>query len=397
MSDDGLFWWAVVWGRRVVTLALLTVVAVAVVGASAFALWTLVDVRPPNEEEPRGVTPTTKEDTTVAPPAGTTQPSGGADRTITDAAGVVVGYETEGLENPDRYRETVRRAVEHWGNTTRAGGDRLQLMFDPSAADPDVVVHVQENVTCEGDPEAVGCVPASAGAQALTANATVEVRLEPRPNDRLTYWTAVHELGNVFGVGHCAVPRVSVAGNCSTGPEGDRRPNATDRDSPWTTRPWAASDDGEGAETELRVYIDTSGYTGADRGRAVTQVQRALDYYERTATAEGVGPVQFTRVTDPYRADIRIDVSNATLSCTLPDACRDEVGVTTDGDGALERYAYAHLEISKANPRWIGWQTGRELGYLLGADDPSEMPPAFRDPGAVDTGGDWWTDESETD
>jgi len=397
VSDDGLFEWAVVWGRRVAALALLTGMAAAVVGAGVFAVGTLLDGG--QAENGGGLTggedTTTPQTTTAAerPPDGQDTGSEGVDNETTAATRVVVGVETaDGLRGPGRYQATVTQAVEYWKNNAERAGYDVRPEVNVTAADPDVVVRVKPNVTCEGDTEAVGCAPLVSEPRAL--GDTVEVRLEPRPNDRLTYRIAVHELGHVFGVEHCTEPREFMYMDCPPEARSGERPDAADRDSPWGPRPWTESSEGERG-TEIRVYIDTSGVVPGERGEAATQVQRALDYYERKATAEGVGPVRFTRVTDPYRADIRINFSRETRLCALPDVCSDTFGVSTDADDALEHHSYARIELALNDADLVGWRTGYRLGFLLGADDESELPPVFRNRDAVDPTGEWWTYEED--
>jgi len=396
VSDDGLFEWAVVWGKRVAALALLTGMAAAVVGAGVFAVGTLFDGGSPGggvtagdggDDDPR---PTTTPPTTD----GDTEGSAGTGNETATPTRVVVGVETgSDLRGPDRYRGTVVQAVDFWRENADRAGYGVQPVVNLSAADPDVLVRVTDNVTCEGDPGAVGCAPLLSDTRAFAANETVDVRLEPRPNDRLTYRIAVHELGHVFGVEHCTEPRTFMYMDCPPEARSGQRPDATERDSPWRPTPWSEAD--ETATTEVRVYVDAAGWVPGERGEAVTQVQRALEYYERTATADGVGPVQFTEVEDPYRADVRINFSRETQLCALPDVCSYRRGVSTDADDALERYSYAHVELALENPDLVGWRTGRRLGRLLGAADQSELPPAFRNPDEVDPAGSWWTYDGE--
>lgn len=397
VSDDGLFEWAVVWGKRVAALALLTGMAAAVVGAGVFAVTALLDGQQGGVGS--GVTPggdtTTPSTPTTAPGLADENETGsdGVDNETTAARRVVVGVETAaGLSGPDRYQETVVHAVTYWRENAEQAGYDVRPVVNVSAEDPDVVVRVTPNVTCEGDAEAVGCAPLVSEPRAL--GDTVEMRLEPRPNDRLTYRIAVHELGHVFGVEHCSEPRTFMYMDCPPGARSGERPDATERDSPWGAVPWAESSD-TGSETEIRVYIDTAGAVPGDRDRAVTQVKRALDYYERTATADGVGPVRFTEVNDPYRADVHINFSDETNLCALPRVCSDTFGVSTDDDGALERHSYARIELALNDPALVGWRTGYRLGFLLGADDESELPPVYRNREAVDPTGDWWTYEED--
>ncbi len=394
MSDDGLFEWAVVWGKRVAALALLTGMAAAVVGAGVFAVGTLLDGGSPaggvtGGDDRAMPTTTTTTTTTSEPEEGST----GVDDETTSAVTLTVDVQVaESLRSPTRYRTTVNQAVQYWEENAESAGYNVRPVLNRSAEDPDVVVRVTPEVTCEGDPEAVGCAPLVPEPRALED--TVEVRLEPRPNDRLTHRIAVHELGHVFGVEHCAEPREFMYMDCPPAARSGQRDDAAE-DSPWRQRPWAESELGDESGTELRVYIDTSGWVPGDRGQATTQVQRALDYYERKASADGVGPVRFTEVDDPYGADIRINFSRRTRMCALPELCSDKFGVSTDADDALERYSYARLELALNDPALVGWRAGYRLGFLLGAEDESDLPPVFRNREAVDPSGDWWTYEDD--
>jgi hypothetical protein len=384
VSDDGLLAWATLWGKRLVALSLVAGLAAAAAGGGVLAVGALVDGGDsdtgltgggPGTETPVPPPPTATPTATATP---TESPSTGAENESSDGVTrVVVGVEVADLQRPGRYRATVAEAVDYWRENADLAGYAVEPVVRPDAPDPDVTVRVQPNVTCAGDELAVGCAPQLRTAEDL--GAPTVVRVEPRPNDRLTRQIVTHELGHVFGVGHCGQPRRFMYTDCPPENRTGDRPDADEGDSPWS------------GDT-VRVYVDTEGTTPGPPAVLRVQVQKALEYYEGSF-ADGdtaVPPVELELVEDPYRADVYVHFVERTRTCSLPTVCSDRFGVSTDADDALEHYSYARIELALTDPQVVGWQVGYQLGFILGADGIDDLPPAFREDG-TDTDGDWWT------
>ncbi|WP_137287806.1 zinc metalloprotease [Halorussus salinisoli] len=315
--------------------------------------------------------------------------SGATDRQSGSSVETTAAPRTSPTENPWR-DDTVVVAVENSAsadrNVTRLVAKTLDywethddeyaaysvdFVLKPDAEDPDVVVSFTEAVQCSGHTEAVaGCAPVLNETYRPTPPETVEI--EAGHNDRSTLLTLKHEFGHVLGIRHCHRPLAIMGSNCPGGVDQDR-PDATDRPLAWQS-------------SNLTVYVDSSGVSHPVND----QIDHALTYYERGADGTVPEDLSFTRVDRRSAADVVVRFGDSECGANAP-SCFSYRGRDVDGDGRLEYYVSSTIVLSpEIDRKAVGWHAGYGLGYLLGAEQQSELPPPFVNAGYGERRSDWW-------
>ncbi|MFC7079195.1 matrixin [Halorussus caseinilyticus] len=266
----------------------------------------------------------------------------------------------------------VASALDYWkANDDEYAAYSADFVLRPDAENPDLVVSFTETVRCSGHTEAVaGCAPVLNETYRPQPPETVQI--ETGHNDRSTLLTLEHEFGHVLGIRHCQRPLDIMGSRCPGGVSVDR-PDATDRPLAWRS-------------ANLTVYVDSSGVSHP----VDEQVGHALTYYERGADGTVPEELSFTRVERRSAADVVVRFGDSECGPDSP-SCFSYRGRDVDGDGAVEYFVGSTVTLSPELDREaVGWHVGYGLGYLLGAEGRSELPPPFLDAGYADRRSDWW-------
>ncbi|KAB1188385.1 MULTISPECIES: hypothetical protein [Haloferax] len=275
---------------------------------------------------------------------------------------IVVGV--DGLDDGRDYASLVESAVTYWHeNATETAYDPA-FVVRPNASNPDVRVTVVEEITsCGGyhGRDAVGCAPIL---NSSSSENTTPVLVSAGYDDETTRTVITHEFGHLLGLTHDDAERYDVMGpRIETTPL--PVPNATTRDYPYH-------------DTTLTVYVDLSNVSAAERDAYEAEIDHALSYYESGAAGFSPEGLTLTRVSDPSRAQVVISV--APFEDGYSGARWRRTGESTDGDDAFEWYTGGDIIVDAGmGPTLVDWYVGSALGYLLAADDRSELPPPFRD------------------
>lgn len=259
---------------------------------------------------------------------------------------VVVGVRHHG--DADRvYTPLVRDAVRYWETEgARYATWEPAFSVEPNASDPDVVVSFQSSIDrCELDHpgRVVGC------ASVLRPNSRPEdpevIEVVTGHTNYVTRETVKHEFGHLLGLVHGDEP-VDVMDEPFV-PFSKSRPNAT-----------------------YHVSIEYPGsYAGERTSRR--QVRHALDYYEAGAEGWMDGSATFEVTSDRAEADVAIVVTK-----------RSPAGSEAD-------FRAGTIYLNGLLPTRHAWHVGYWLGFLFGATDVDDLPPAFDEP-QVDDREDWW-------
>lgn len=284
---------------------------------------------------------------------------------------VVVGIEDPAGTGRD-WAPLVREATAYWEeNAERYAGHEIDYEVRPNATDPDVVIEFVSTVPeCAGADDAAGCAPLITDRRQIDRPETVSVRTSF--SDESTVLVLQHELGHTLGLTHEDEPREVMASESVL--YTTARPNATDREFPWNDR-------------EFSVYLDTSNASNPERARE--QVRHALDYYERGAP-EMPDNLTFAFVDDRKRADVVVEFAAESPCSPNAASCGATRGWDPDGDGAVETYSDLTIVLVDPDTEAVGWHVGYWLAFGLGAEDPAEMPPPFRDATYYDRRSEWW-------
>lgn len=259
-------------------------------------------------------------------------------------APIVVAVRNDNASFEDR-TNLVTDAIRYWETEGRDyAGWEPTFTVEPDATDPDVVVVFTANITrCELDHpgQITGCASVL---QASSQPATPEVvEVVPQRTRYLTRETIKHEFGHLLGLRH-----------------GDEPTDVMDREFVPFSRYRAA---------DYLVSVEyPSSFAGDDRSRE--NIRHALDYYEAGAEGWLAANVSFA-FTDEAAADIEIVVTT-----------QSPAGSTADF--RARRIALNGLPLDRH-----GWHVGYWLGFLFGAEDAEDLPPAFNDPDTDDRE-DWW-------
>lgn len=293
-------------------------------------------------------------------------PPGKVGRNVTVVVGVV-----NSANQTRNVQPLVERTLSYWEqNAKEYVGYGVEFELDPDASDPDVIVSFQRRVECHGQTGWLGCAPDVETVDTRSETMVVAVK-GGYQNDSMVQ-TLKHEVGHVLGLDHGEEPMPLMS------PQQEslklQQPDATSRTFPWNDR-------------NLSVYVDYSTISSDRRIEVADQVSRALEYYERKDNTSRWDNVSFTPTRQPDGADVRIDFVKESPLLREAGSIGRPKGPDLDGDGRVEYYTESRIVVSNVNTDAIGWHVGYWVGVSLGADNPSELPPPFRNGTRTS---EWW-------
>jgi hypothetical protein len=265
----------------------------------------------------------------------------------------------------------VRAATAYWeANATRYAGYAVDYEVRPDASNPDLVVAFRDEISgCERTDHTAGCAPYLTHGARIDRPVTVEIKRGL--SDASTVQVVRHELGHTLGLGHDDEPqdvmRTGVV--LTTLPQ----PNATERAFPWR-------------DDEFTVFVDVD--DAPDPAAARSQVEHALDYYERGPP--GMPDNLSFRLVDDPDADLVVAYRSRSACTEGSGSCGSSRGPDPDGDGTSEYYSQFTVSVVGIDTDAIGWHTGYWLAVAFGTEDDDEKPPPFRTASYEERRSEWW-------
>lgn len=285
-----------------------------------------------------------------------------------------------GVQNnvaPSRnFTEVVAAAIEYWEQHEEYGAYSVDFVLRPNTEQPDLIIRYNETIPCSYG--ASGCAPLLNSSVVAYPPETVHIRYNESDNYRTVRYTVIHEFGHVLGITHCEEPHWMMSywtgGHGCENPTFDG-PSVENQDLAWR-------------DSNLTLYIDYSAVSEANRDETQEQVNHALAYFEEGRAEEFPGQVSFTRVDDPWKADIVITFASNRCEgdhvvCGSGGAARD-----FDNDGEFEYYTRGRFTVetgSDVDAR--GWYIGWGIAHQLA---PGHIPPVFQDASYEERRSDWW-------
>lgn len=282
---------------------------------------------------------------------------------------VVVAIDNEATPSRN-FTPMVREALDYWmANDDEYGTYTTDFSLQPDAEDPDMVIHVRENVSYCGlhDRENVlGCADILNKQQGKEI--PVRVVLKAGYTDASSVMVLKHELGHVYGLEHGSTPSEWMEATY----DADRLPtkDARDQVNPWSPNP---------------VTIAVDGSTYPDPGEIEGDIQHVIDYFNELSP-EGL---QLELVSDPENAHIVVrEVPAHESECLDPGyaSCGMPFGYSVDEDSALEEYTRMVIHTNDVPDDEVAWHVGYWIDSTV---TPGESAEYWDDPGSDDRSN-WW-------
>lgn len=258
---------------------------------------------------------------------------------------IVVGIRNDA--NSENYTAQVIAAVEYWNTEGQEYATwNPEFEVEPDADDPDIVVEFKPGIEkCGVDHPGtvVGCARVLSASSHPSNPEIVEIKTGEDSDDMQV--TLRHEFGHILGLYHGDEP-IDIMGE--------------EVEPFWEKNPLGP----------YKVYVEFAGSWGAQRS-SKQQIQHALDYYESGAEGWLAENVSFEMTDNRYEADLIIVVKKGSDP-------KSTVNFRTNT-----------ITLEGLIPTRQGWHVGYWLGYLFGASDVEELPPAFDEP-QLDDRENWW-------
>jgi len=280
------------------------------------------------------------------------------------------------VDGTDRERALTAEALAYWtDNASEYAGFPVEFRVlgpdETPANGPDVVVRFAETVTDCGDSDySAGCAPRINDSTAFDRPATV--RIQRGFDDESTRLVVRHEAGHLLGLDHEDRPQSIMRheSQLTTLP----RPDASERAVPWN-------------DTTLTVAVDNGTVPPDERAAYREEVAYGLGYVN--AGADGTVPetVTLRLVDNTDTADIVVSNVDASDCRSGSGSCLLLEGTDPDGDGAIETYTRAGVELLDLDTDAVSWHVARQL---LSALEVDSVPDRLADATAAERRGAWY-------
>ncbi|QIQ77624.1 hypothetical protein GL213_14515 [Halogeometricum borinquense] len=304
---------------------------------------------------------------TVSGPTNTTV-SETADQTVQNPWNketVVVGIRNQAAPSRN-LTGAVAESLNYWEDHPEYGVYSVDFVLRPDAENPDIIVWYNNTINCPQG--ASGCAHRLNRTTSARPPENVQILYNKSNNYRTVKNTIIHEFGHILGITHCEKPHWVMS--YWSGSHGCKNPTFDAPSVENQSLAWRS--------TNLSVYVDYSNVSKNSLTETKSQVNHAVTYFEEWKAKEVPSDVSFTRVQDPWKADIVITFAQ--------DRCEGEYTVCGDGgtardfdnDGEFEYLTQATITIeSETDVDARGWYVGWGLAHNLA---PGNIPPVFEDP-----------------
>ncbi len=273
-----------------------------------------------------------------------------------ESSNITVSITATSDSNRD-YAPLVGQSLSYWNRNMSVLDWEGRFVYDANASDPDVPVHIVDEIGQCGDDrdEKLGCAPINTRVGSGIDRRPVEI--VSRQNDTSTVRIGVHEFGHALGLTHQDSGNWSVMNEtiaAATVPQ----PNATERSNPFEK------------ETLYVYYNETD--TDALNGYVVDELQDVWDYFNDGESEIVPKSVTFDRTENTSKADIELrfveDIDGGVSTARW-------YGFDPDADGAFETYNTATITISDSvNQDNVAWHTGRWITYIFSSQEEGALP-----------------------
>lgn len=323
------------------------------------------------------VTPTpTRSPTRTATPTPSTTPTPAPPNNPWRSDPIVVALDDR--VGDDSIERSLTEAIAFWnGNIGDYSGFAGRFVYRPNATEPDVILVHKRQVICGGEERAIGCAPYFQEGE-YELDPPTEVAIEAGYTRANTTRTIEHEFGHVLGIPHNSSPMPLMA------PSHDvtyrDRPDAHERANPWYT-------------ANLTAYVEyKDGWYDNQKREYKDELQHTLDYYGAGADGHVPENVSVSWVDNRSAAHIVFEFPEEPPCAERDEAvsCYNRFGHDLDIDAALEYHVNVTISFTGIERRRVAWHAGYWLGFALGAENVSDLPPPFDEPES-DPREEWWT------
>ncbi|WP_253737987.1 matrixin family metalloprotease [Halohasta salina] len=278
--------------------------------------------------------------------------------------------------NDRDYQPLIEESLARWNRDLETVGWDGRFVYDATADDPDVPVHIVDEINQCGselyydtEQPLLGCAPIyNQTGEALERPERVEIVTSL--NDSSTIDVITHEIGHTLGLTHNDTDSWPVMNKTSTVAT-TLQPNATERVNPFES------------ET-ISVYYNESEHSLNDYERG--ELDDVWSYYNRGESEIVPSNVSFEKVTDESEADLVIQIVDEVES-GVSRATYD--GFDPDADDAVETYSTVNIVVqSDVNQDYVAWHVGRWTTYVFSSQEEGVLPDELtsRDPETRQ----WW-------
>lgn len=279
---------------------------------------------------------------------------------------ITVGI-TNKTKSPRNFNQMAQSALEYWNENISAVGfeGEFEVVSDDQTNIEIKIVESVDSCGTESNSEAVGCAPYYTS-EGDANGETTTVKIESGYQDEATEKIIQHEIGHTLGLKHEDASEWPVMEAKTTVPQ-VTQPSVYEKDNPWDKQ-------------TISVYYDLQNIQGSNEDLVISELDRAIDYYNTEAS---LLPNEATleRTKTPDEAQIAITFDSGIDGVSVADWS----GYDSDRDGTLESYTEATIAISpNADPNTYGWHAAFWMGQTFGIRSPDELPDPFNSPESAD-------------